>query len=192
VVGRRAPVVVLDVRTSTDRAEWFIPGSTHADVYAALKAGNASALDGVKLSTDTPIVTVCGVGKISLVAAQQLAARGYTAYSLVGGMQAWSLAWNVAELPSFDEHVRVLQVWRTGKGCLSYLIRSGAEAVVIDAALDADVYRLLAEQHGWRITAVVDTHIHADYLSRSRQLAEQSGRRCTFRPRSGWPSPFPH
>ena len=168
-------VLVLDVRTAADRGEWFIPGSTHADVYAALKAGDASALDGVELSADTPIVTVCGVGKISLVAAQQLAAQGYTAYSLVGGMQAWSLAWNVAELPSFDEHIRVLQVRRTGKGCLSYLIGSGTEAAVIDAALDADVYRSLAAQYGWRITAVLDTHIHADHLSRSRQLAKQSG-----------------
>jgi glyoxylase-like metal-dependent hydrolase (beta-lactamase superfamily II)/rhodanese-related sulfurtransferase len=169
------PVQVLDVRTAADRAEWSIPGSTHADVYAALKVGDVSALDGIELSPDTPIVTVCGVGKISLVAAQQLAARGYTAYSLVGGMQAWSLAWNVAELPSFDEHIWVLQVRRTGKGCLSYLIGSGAEAAVIDAALDADVYRSLAERHGWRITAVLDTHIHADHLSRSRQLAEQVG-----------------
>ncbi len=169
------PVVVLDVRTTADRAEWSIPGSTHADVYAALKAGDASALDGVEFSADAPIVTVCGVGKISMVAAEQLAARGYTAYSLVGGMQAWSLAWNVAELPSIDEHIRVLQVRRAGKGCLSYLIGSGTEAAVIDAALDADVYRSLAAQHGWRITAVMDTHIHADHLSRSRQLAEEVG-----------------
>jgi glyoxylase-like metal-dependent hydrolase (beta-lactamase superfamily II) len=90
-------------------------------------------------------------------------------------MQAWSLAWNVAELPSFDEHIRVLQVRRTGKGCLSYLIGSDTEAAVIDAAVDAEVYRSLAAQQGWRITAVMDTHIHADHLSRSRQLAEQAG-----------------
>jgi glyoxylase-like metal-dependent hydrolase (beta-lactamase superfamily II) len=90
-------------------------------------------------------------------------------------MQAWSLAWNVAELPSFDEHIQVLQVRRAGKGCLSYLIGSGTEAAAIDAALDTDVYRSLAAKHGWRITAVMDTHIHADHLSRSRQLAEQTG-----------------
>jgi glyoxylase-like metal-dependent hydrolase (beta-lactamase superfamily II)/rhodanese-related sulfurtransferase len=169
------PVVVLDVRTAADRSEWSIPGSIHADVYAALKAGDASALDGVQFSPDTPIVTVCGAGKISMVAAEQLAARGYTAYSLVGGMQGWSLAWNVAELPSFDERIRVFQVRRTGKGCLSYLIGSGTEAAVIDAALDANVYHSLAAKHGWRITTVIDTHIHADHLSRSRQLAEEVG-----------------
>src|SRR5215212_7459189 len=168
-------VQVLDVRTAADRAEWSIPGSIHMDIYPALKANDPNALAAVDLPTDIPIVTVCGVGKVSLIAAQQLTAQGYTAYSLAGGMQAWSLAWNVAELPSFDQHIRVLQVRRTGKGCLSYLIGSGTEAAVIDAALDADVYRSLAEHHGWRITAVMDTHIHADHLSRSRQLAKQVG-----------------
>jgi glyoxylase-like metal-dependent hydrolase (beta-lactamase superfamily II) len=46
---------------------------------------------------------------------------------------------------------------------------------VIDASLDPRVYLDLAAQHGWQITSVFDTHIHADHLSRSRQLAERSG-----------------
>jgi glyoxylase-like metal-dependent hydrolase (beta-lactamase superfamily II) len=43
---------------------------------------------------------------------------------------------------------------------------------VIDAALEPKVYLSLAEQHGWQITVVLDTHIHADHLSRTRHLAE--------------------
>jgi rhodanese-related sulfurtransferase len=74
------PVLVLDVRSSADRAEWAIPLSQHADVYTALKAGDPAALAGLDLPRDTPIVTVCGAGKISLVATEQLAARGYTTY----------------------------------------------------------------------------------------------------------------
>jgi len=66
-------------------------------------------------------------------------------------------------------------VRRTGKGCLSYLIGAGAEAFVIDASLDPQVYLDLAATYGWQITSVFDTHIHADHLSRSRQLAERSG-----------------
>ena len=46
---------------------------------------------------------------------------------------------------------------------------------MIDAALDPQVYLDLASQNGWQITSVFDTHIHADHLSRSRQLAERSG-----------------
>lgn len=81
----------------------------------------------------------------------------------------------MAEVPRPGSAVRVIQVRRTGKGCLSYLIGAGEEAAVIDASLDPKVYLDLAAQHGWQITSVLETHIHADHLSRSRQLAERSG-----------------
>ena len=47
--------------------------------------------------------------------------------------------------------------------------------MVIDASLDPQVYLDMAARHGWQITSVLDTHIHADHLSRSRQVARQSG-----------------
>ncbi len=47
--------------------------------------------------------------------------------------------------------------------------------MVIDASLDPQVYLDLSSQYGWQITSVLDTHIHADHLSRSHQLAERSG-----------------
>ncbi len=168
-------VTVLDVRPMAERAEWAIPGSIHVDAYDALKAHDPAALADVDVPSDGPIVTVCAAGKTSRIAAEQLVARGIEALSLEGGMKAWSLAWNIAEVPVPTSSVRVIQVRRTGKGCLSYLIGAGEEAMVIDASLDPQLYLDLARAHGWQITSVFDTHIHADHLSRSRQLAERSG-----------------
>jgi hypothetical protein len=62
-----------------------------------------------------PVVTVCGVGKTSQIAAEQLAARGVQVYSLEGGMKAWSLAWNTASIVIAGSAVQVIQVRRTGK-----------------------------------------------------------------------------
>ncbi len=169
------PVTLLDVRSTVDRAMWAIPGSLHIDAYAALKAHDARALDGVVLPSDVPVVTVCNSGYTSQIASKQLQARGIEARSLEGGMQAWSLAWNTADVPLPSSNADVIQIRRVGKGCLSYLIGSQGEAAVIDAALQPDVYLDLAKSRGWSITAVLDTHIHADHLSRSRLLAEQSG-----------------
>ncbi|EXF25808.1 Zn-dependent hydrolase [Nesterenkonia sp. AN1] len=55
----------------------------------------------------------------------------------------------------------------------SYFIgcQSKGEAIVIDARRDNSEYFELAERHGMRITAVAETHIHADYLSGTRELA---------------------
>ena len=169
------PVNVLDVRSSADRAEWSIPGSLHVDAYEALKAGKSNALAGVNLRANVPTVTVCGRGKVSQVAAEQLQSLGWEAFSLEGGMKAWSLAWNCAEVTLSSSQTRILQVRRTGKGCLSYLIGSHHSAVVIDPSLPAEVYLRLAEQHGWKIGHVLETHIHADHLSRARTLAEATG-----------------
>lgn len=168
------PITVLDVRPADERAEWAIPGSRHVDAYEALKSGNLDALAGVNLPSDRPVVTVCGAGKTSLVAAEQLQERGVEAVSLAGGMRAWSLAWNTAAVSLSNSPARVLQVRRTGKGCLSYLIGANSSAAVIDPALDPDVYLDLARERGWTITDVLDTHVHADHVSRSRLLAERA------------------
>ena len=61
----------------------------------------------------------------------------------------------------------------------AYLIgcqRTG-EAIVIDPERDADRYIDLADEHGLRITAAAETHIHADFLSGVRELAERVGAR---------------
>jgi glyoxylase-like metal-dependent hydrolase (beta-lactamase superfamily II) len=167
------PVTVLDIRTPEDRAQWFIPGSLHVNAYDALKAGDPHALEGVDLPKDSPVVTICNAGKVSQVAAEQINERGIQAFSLAGGMKSWSLAWNTAELEL--ENAMVLQVRRTGKGCLSYMVASASEAVVIDASVDPSVYLHLAAERGWTIRYVLDTHVHADHLSRSRALAEAAG-----------------
>jgi glyoxylase-like metal-dependent hydrolase (beta-lactamase superfamily II)/rhodanese-related sulfurtransferase len=169
------PVTVVDVRSFEDRAQWSIPGSIHVDAYRALKDGRSDALDGVPIPSEQPVVTVCNRGKVSQIAADILESKGARVFSLDGGMQAWSLAWNSAEVPVSLGDTRVLQVRRTGKGCLSYLIGSGDSAIVIDASVNPKVYIGLAKQHGWRIRYVIDTHVHADHVSRSRALGELTG-----------------
>jgi len=57
----------------------------------------------------------------------------------------------------------------------AYLIgcqRSG-EAIVIDPERDVDRYITLARENGLRIVATAETHIHADFVSGSRELAER-------------------
>lgn len=167
-------VTILDIRHTDDYREWSIPGSTHVDAYDALKSKDPQALGAVELQAGKPVVTICGAGVVSLEAAHQLRQRGYDALSLQGGMKAWSLAWNSATVLSQSPNLTIIQLRRTGKGCLSYLIGSGKEAAVVDAAIEPEVYLDLAHRHGWQISHVLDTHIHADHLSRSRRLAEMS------------------
>src|SRR5580704_6652901 len=59
----------------------------------------------------------------------------------------------------------------------SYLIACSVsrEAIVIDPLRDVEPYIGAATAEGVRITAVTETHIHADFLSGSRELASLTG-----------------
>ena len=168
-------VTIVDVQPADAFAEWHIPGSIHVDKYQALKDGDKHALAGVELPRGAPVVTVCPRGNTSRLAAAQLRARGYDASSFSGGLQAWSLAWNTAEIPLPGSEATVLQVRRTGKGCLSYVVAAKGDAAVIDPSVETDVYLDLLSKRSWRLTSVLETHVQADHLSRARALAEATG-----------------
>ncbi|GAA1466664.1 MBL fold metallo-hydrolase [Microbacterium thalassium] len=59
----------------------------------------------------------------------------------------------------------------------SYFIgcQAKGEAIVVDPRRDLDVYLDIAKRNGMRIIAVTETHIHADYLSGTRELAAATG-----------------
>jgi hydroxyacylglutathione hydrolase len=59
----------------------------------------------------------------------------------------------------------------------SYFIgcQATGEAAVVDPRRDVGVYLDEAEKNGMKIVAVTETHIHADYLSGSRELAAATG-----------------
>ncbi|WP_372895832.1 rhodanese-like domain-containing protein [Stieleria sp.] len=61
---------------------------------------------------------------------------------------------------------------------LSYLLgdTDTGRAAVIDPRTDVEVYEQLARKHGLSITHIFETHIHADFVSGSRSLAQRVGR----------------
>lgn len=67
--------------------------------------------------------------------------------------------------------------YHEGLAQASYLIGcpGAGEACVIDPNRDVEPYLAEAAKEGLRITAVTETHIHADYVSGSRELAELTG-----------------
>jgi glyoxylase-like metal-dependent hydrolase (beta-lactamase superfamily II) len=171
-------VFVLDIRPKEQREEWKIEGSHYKDVYKALNEGNKSILDDINIPQHIPVVTVCAAGRLSQIAADILKEKGFDVHSLEGGMKAWNYAFNIAEV--VDNNTTIVQVRRVAKGCLSYIIGSESEAIVVDASLDPQVYLNIAAEHKWTIKYVADTHIHADYISRTIELAKATGAQHMF------------
>src|SRR5690554_6181958 len=78
----------------------------------------------------------------------------------------------------------------------SYLVgcQVTGEAIVIDAKRDVDTYVEIAKQNNLRITHITETHIHADYLSGSRELAAITGAKMYLSDEGGedWQYEFDH
>ena len=73
-------------------------------------------------------------------------------------------------------------------GCLahaSYLIGSEGEALAVDPQRDVDQYIEEAERQGLKIKYVVETHLHADFVSGHNELAERTGAQIVFGAQAG-------
>jgi hydroxyacylglutathione hydrolase len=78
-------------------------------------------------------------------------------------------------------------------GCLahaSYMVGSEGVAAVIDPQRDVDIYIETAASKGLKIEHVIETHLHADFVSGHHELAERTGARIYLGDGSG--ASFPH
>src|SRR4026208_1410759 len=62
----------------------------------------------------------------------------------------------------------------------SYLIGSDGEAAIVDPQRDVDEYITEAEAQGLQIKYVIETHLHADFVSGHQELAERTGAEIVF------------
>ncbi len=87
---------------------------------------------------------------------------------------AWAAYHRVVQLNAPSDEFAIYQVVRPAKGCLSYIVCSGGQALVVDATRYGEVYREFAERNGFRVAAVADTHLHADHLSGGAALSGEA------------------
>lgn len=182
---------ILDVRNQDEFDAWKIEGKgpietlnipyfdlldleeEDEEIAAAVARAVPNRL-GDRLPRSGPILVVCAKGDTSTHVAEGLRRLDYQALNLEGGMAAWG---DHYEMRAVEETGRltILQISRPARGCLSYLLASGSEAMVVDPARHIETYTRIANERGWRITTVFDTHLQADHLSGGVALARALG-----------------
>jgi rhodanese-related sulfurtransferase len=88
---------LVDIRSPEQHAAGHIPGAENEFINAALKQGDAKAVDRIETGGGVPIITVCNQGGSCRIASDLLREKGVEAYALEGGMKAWLSAGNPAE-----------------------------------------------------------------------------------------------
>ena len=181
---------VFDVRNEDEYESWKIEGprplpmvnvpyyemlevDEFDDVIDSFKAFLSDKWTA-KLPQDQEILAVCAKGDTSEFVAEALRRLDFKAYNLAGGTQAWGDHYVVRAVVE-SEAVSVYQLSRPARGCLSYVVTSDGEAVVIDPLRHIDHYLNFAEQRGVEIKLILDTHGHADHISGATELVEKTG-----------------
>ncbi|TRZ40489.1 MBL fold metallo-hydrolase [Niallia circulans] len=167
---------ILDVRNESDFNDWKIEGEN----FEYLNIPYFELLDGVdeiigKISTNKEVLVVCAKEGSSVMVAEMLSDVGLYVFYLQGGMKAWSEHLQPVKIGDLNDGGEIYQFVRVGKGCLSYMVLSEGEAVVIDSTRMTDIYLDFAVSKGVKIRHVFDTHLHADHISGGRTIAEKTG-----------------
>src|SRR5213078_4628827 len=166
-------VQLLDIRTPERVARGRVTLGATLD-FRALPASamyELQTLESLRLDAATPVAVICGHGHSSQQATQYLRQRGFDALSVTGGMAAWETVYLPRFLTPTPTLQHVIQLDRVGKGALSYVLVSDGDAVVVDPGRHLERYDELLTALGATPAAVIDTHMHADYLSGARAAA---------------------
>ena len=160
-------VFLLDVRNTEEFTEFQIPGSVNIPLD---KLFDKKTMENIP--QDRPVVTICPHGNRAMVANFALTKAGIPSQVLQGGLAGWN---QVLKEVVVAQDPRVIQIQKIGKGCLSHIVESNGEAVVIDPLFPTEKYVEIAQKEKFNITSVIDTHQHADHVSAARGLSEIVG-----------------
>jgi rhodanese-related sulfurtransferase len=92
VAARRGDAQIVDVREAEELVDGMIAGARH--IPLGVVPDHYAALD-----TTRPVIVVCRSGRRSAAAAEKLAAAGFDAHTMTGGMLEWAAAGLPMDLP---------------------------------------------------------------------------------------------
>lgn len=173
----RDDIVVVDVRNDKDF------GRFHIEAPYPFEMHNVSYYDFMELEEESvarvpknrPIRIVCAKEGSARYVAEILERHGYADVGyLTGGIKTWGNLL-VARQVAAGADYELFQFIRPGKASCSYGLVSGKEMMVFDPSRNLDFYIDFAAERGCTITRTFETHLQADYIAGSRDLAHRTG-----------------
>jgi glyoxylase-like metal-dependent hydrolase (beta-lactamase superfamily II)/rhodanese-related sulfurtransferase len=177
-IDRGEDIFILDVRNLEEHESWKISYDKYPDSHL-IPIDNLSLPQSLRqIPQNKEIVTFCARGNRSMNAAKILSKYGYKVKSIEGGLNGWSNVYDIAIIVHKNSSIKIWQIRRISKGCISYLIACSLNrsAILIDATCEIDsVINDILNENNLKLTKVLDTHVHADHLSGATRLAKKYG-----------------
>lgn len=163
---KRGRTIVIQEVTDKNPHQWLFQGER-------LKELRMHNLQTASFPEGAEVFLVCEDREACEQYAADIADREWTVRYLAGGHLAWSQYYHPVVV-GFHEQMKVWQIHRLARGCLSYMIDAGGEALIVDPCYHIDYYLGLAHREQTDIHCVVDLHIHRDHVSGGPRLAAKT------------------
>ena len=171
--------LLLDVRVNEEFDRFKVEGPFLTDMM------NIPYVEFVE-HEEASVAKVPAVEKVRIVCAKEGSARyvgeilqnnGFKDVRyLAGGIKTWGNML-IPKLVASDNSYQLYQFIRPGKASCSYGLVSDGEMALFDPSRNVNFYQGFAEKNGARIIQSFETHLQADYISGSQQIAAGSGAR---------------
>ncbi len=169
-------ILVLDVRNEKDFNRFQVESPYDFDMlnvsyYDFMEIEEESV---AKVPKDRSIRIVCAKEGSAKYVGELLVKHGYQDVRyLTGGIKTWGNLL-VPRVVHDANGYQLYQFIRPGKASCSYGLIAGREMMLFDPSRNIDFYFGFAEEKGCKIIKTFETHLQADYIAGSRQIAEKS------------------
>lgn len=172
----RMDIVVVDVRNAKDfgrfRVESPYPFTLlNISYYDFMEDEEGSA---GRIPKGSKVRIVCAKEGSARYVAEIFDKLGYDVGYLAGGIKSWGNLLVPKLLDKGDDH-ELYQFIRPGKASCSYGLISGKEMMLFDPSRNLEFYLGFAAEKGCMVTKTFETHLQADYIAGSRDIAKRTG-----------------
>jgi len=170
---------LLDVRNNEEFGRFKVEGPYLSKMvnlpYIEFIEMEEESVAKVQVPKDESIRIVCAKEGSAKYVAEILVSNGWKDVRyLEGGIKTWGnmLA---PKLVGSPDGYKLYQFIRPGKASCSYGLIYGDEMAVFDPSRNIEFYQNFAGENGCKLIKTFETHLQADYISGSRQLALNTG-----------------
>ncbi|MCL2459586.1 MAG: MBL fold metallo-hydrolase [Desulfobulbus sp.] len=172
-----ADMVVLDVRSPKDFARFRVEGPrpfTLVNIsYYDFMEDEEDAV--ARVPRNRAVRIVCAKENSARYVAEILDRHGFDQIGyLQNGISSWGNLLVLRRIGGGTDY-ELFQFIRPGKASCSYGLISGKEMMLFDPSRNLDFYLEFAVHQGCMVTKTFETHLQADYIAGSRNIARQTG-----------------
>lgn len=175
---RQDEMIILDVRNEEDFSRFSVEGPFSFDMvnvpyFDFMEEESASV---AKVSRDKPIKVVCAKEGSAKYVSDILVNHGFedVAY-LAGGIKTWGNLLAPKQMNPDSDSYALYQFIRPGKASCNYGLIYKGEMIIFDPSRNYDFYHTFAQKQNAKIVRTFETHLQADYISGSKQIANETG-----------------